>query len=71
MCIYFPHLLTLLLIIVCIGVNISIPHVGEVFLDIAFGGAFYVIVKDEALSIELKSTPLTDIIRIAGAITGI
>lgn len=48
--------------------NIQVPSLGEVRVDIAYGGNFYAIVSAESVGIELIPTRARDIVRIGGLI---
>ncbi|XP_055947561.1 trans-L-3-hydroxyproline dehydratase-like isoform X2 [Argiope bruennichi] len=52
-----------------LGAEIVVPKIGKVLIDVAYGGAFYAIISDKDVSLDLKSTPLTEIIDVAGRIT--
>ncbi|XP_054724385.1 trans-L-3-hydroxyproline dehydratase-like [Uloborus diversus] len=53
-----------------IGVKILVPSLGQIEVDISYGGAFYVIVKDETISVNLKTSSLNKMIEIAALVTG-
>ncbi|GBM03236.1 Trans-L-3-hydroxyproline dehydratase [Araneus ventricosus] len=52
-----------------LGAEIFVPKIGKLLVDVAYGGAFYVIISDKEVSLDLKSTPLAEIIDVAGRIT--
>ncbi|XP_015926782.1 trans-L-3-hydroxyproline dehydratase [Parasteatoda tepidariorum] len=52
-----------------LGIDVKVPSIGVTKIDIAFGGAFYAIVEDKALGLDIKATPLSEIVKCASSIT--
>lgn len=49
--------------------KISVPKMGNINVDISFGGAFYAIVDDKQLGLSLESSSLNDLVYAASTIT--
>jgi len=49
--------------------RVAVPGLGEVTLDIGYGGAFYALVGAPAIGLDLESTPLGQLVDAADAIT--
>lgn len=49
--------------------RVAVPGLGEVTLDIGYGGAFYALVGAPAIGLDLESTPLGRLVDAADAIT--
>ncbi|GFQ87998.1 trans-L-3-hydroxyproline dehydratase [Trichonephila clavata] len=52
-----------------LGAEVHVPTIGRLSVDIAFGGAFYVIISDRELSLDINSSPQSQMIDIGGKIT--
>jgi trans-L-3-hydroxyproline dehydratase len=52
-----------------LDVAVHVPGVGDVVLDVAYGGAFYAIVTAAAIGVELDVTPLATLVERADAVT--
>lgn len=48
---------------------VDVPGLGEIRLDIAFGGAFYAILPASRIGLSLMDTPLAELVRAASAIS--
>ena len=51
-----------------IGHELALPGMGHVAIDLAFGGAFYVIVPAAAVNVSLSGTPLPELVALCGRI---
>jgi len=47
-----------------------VSGVGKVLVDISYGGAFYALVADSTVGLDLKSSPIDKVKDVAGNITG-
>jgi proline racemase len=52
-----------------LDVSVEVAGVGPVMLDVGYGGAFYALVPDAALGLDLSVSPLEDLVRAATAVT--
>lgn len=52
-----------------LDVTVHVPGIGDVVLDVAYGGAFYAIVTAAAIGVELDVTPLATLVERADAVT--
>jgi proline racemase len=52
-----------------LDVAVHVPGIGDVVLDVAYGGAFYAIVTAAAIGVELDVTPLATLVERADAVT--
>lgn len=50
-------------------IDVSIPNIGTVTIDIAFGGAFYAVVHDKQIGLSLESSTLSQLIDAASSVT--
>lgn len=49
--------------------DIEVKGFGNIKVDISYGGAFYALVIDKTLGLDVKSSPLSEILRAASAVT--
>jgi proline racemase len=52
-----------------LDVVVQVPDLGEVVLDVAYGGAFYAVVTADAIGVEIGVTPLATLVERADAVT--
>jgi len=52
-----------------LDVAVNVPGIGDVVLDVAYGGAFYAVVTAAAIGVELDVTPLATLVERADAVT--
>ena len=57
---------------VCLAdVTVAVPGVGEVVVDISYGGAFYAFVPASRLRLDLATSPTSKIADVAFAVSGL
>ena len=57
---------------VCLAdVTVAVPGVGEVVVDISYGGAFFAIVPASRLRLDLATSPTSKIADVAFAVSGL
>jgi proline racemase len=52
-----------------LDVGVHVPDVGDVVLDVAYGGAFYAVVSAASIGVELGVTPIATLVARADAVT--
>jgi len=58
-------------ILVVLDVEVDVAGIGKVRVDIGYGGAFYALVHDDALHLEVKQSKTTDLARAGTAVSGL
>jgi len=53
-----------------LDVAVNVPRFGVVTVDIGYGGAYYAIVTAEKLKLNLKTSSISEMVRIASLVTG-
>ena len=54
-----------------LDLEVEVPGIGKINVDIGYGGAFYALVHDKVLNVDVKQSKTTDIVRVASAVSGL
>ena len=55
--------------LIFIDFKVDVPEIGQVTADIVFGGAFYALVPDFKIGVDLEKTETNEISRVAYSVT--
>ena len=54
-----------------LDLEVEVTGIGKINVDICYGGAFYALVQDEGLNVDVKQSKTTDIVCVTSDVSGL